>query len=180
MWRSSQGGSSSSLVAKWGPKLGKSLLDAFEDKSFKVFLTFLGQLKEAASYDLVLLFWHPQLEEALKLLFALILEFALFQALNSGALLLALLLERAFILGAHDLLIELLDAFLLEFSKFFHGNSTPAAFNKDSFRRDGIDRDLTFLDAGILGVDLGRCFLFAFLDVRALKTQLVNLFLALV
>ena len=164
--------------------MGKSLLDAFEDKSFEVFLTFLGQLKEAASYDLVLLFWHPQLEEALKLLFALILEFALFQALNSGALLLALLLELAFILGAHDLLIELLDACLLEFSKFFHGNSTPAAFNKDSFRRDGIDRDLTFLEAGILGVDLGRCFLFAFLEGRASKTlildQLVNLFFPLI
>ena len=126
--------------------MSKSLLDAFVDKSFEVFLTFLGKLKEATSYDQVLLFWHIQLEEVFKLLFALILEFALFHTLNSGALLLALLLELAFILGAHDLLIELLDARLLEFSKIFHGSSTstPAAFNKDSFWLDGIDRDLLF------------------------------------
>ena len=133
--------------------MGK-LLNAFEYKFFEVILTCLGHVEEEASYDLVLLFWH-ELEEVLKRLFALILEFALFHALNSGALLLALLLELALILGALDLVIELLDARLLEVNWIFHRNSASAAFEKYSFRLDVIYRDLTFFDAGTLGVDLG-------------------------
>ena len=103
----------------------------------------------------MLLFWHAQLEEVLKRLFALILEFDLFHALNSGALLLALLLELTLILGALDLVIELLDARLLEVNWIFHRNSASAAFEKYSFRLDVIYRDLTFFDAGTLGFDLG-------------------------